>query len=194
MLDGVDGLVGTVALCQLALILFLSYQSGILLDTQVIWILIAAILGYLWFNFPLPGRKHAKVFMGDAGSMFLGFALVWFSIYLSQPPHRVASPTTFLWILIVPLFDITGVICRRLLHKKSPIRPDREHIHHLLEALGFSKFWTVIFLGLITLIFGGLAIAAYHYKINAGIVFLVFLLLFIGYFFLSNLIWKKLKK
>jgi UDP-GlcNAc:undecaprenyl-phosphate GlcNAc-1-phosphate transferase len=77
--------------------------------------------------------------MGDAGSMFLGFVLAWFLIQLSQGEGRLMTPVTALWIFALPLFDTVSVMLRRLLLGRSPFIGDREHLHHLLQAAGFSQ-------------------------------------------------------
>ena len=194
MLDGVDGLVGTMVFIQFLLFIYLAMTAHLLVEVLVLSILVAVILGYLWFNFPFPGRKHAVIFMGDAGSMFLGFALVWFAIYLSQEPHRAASPVTFLWIMMIPLFDIGAIIIRRLLHKRSPLKPDREHIHHLLQALGLNNLKVVLVLSSITLIAGLCGIFAHELAITSNVMFIIFLGVFCLYVILAEILWRTIKR
>lgn len=190
MLDGVDGLVGTMTLVQFGLLLYLSMINHFVTEIHILLILIGSIIGYLYFNFPFPGRKHAIIFMGEVGSTFLGFSLVWFMIYLSQPPHRAASAVTFLWIMMIPLFDIANVMIRRLLQNRSVTHADRQHIHHLLEGFGFSKLAIVLLLSFVTLLAGSTAILAYHAHIHPGIMFLVFIGLFMIYCAVSGLLWR----
>lgn len=194
MLDGVDGLVGTMVFIQLLLFIYLAITSHLFIEVLVLSILLAAILGYLWFNFPFPGRKHAVIFMGDAGSMFLGFALVWFAIYLSQEPHRAASPITFLWIMMIPLFDIGAIMIRRILHKRSPLKPDREHIHHLLQALGLTNLKVVLTLSSTTLIAGLCGIFAHELAITSNVMFIIFLTVFCAYVILAEILWRRIKR
>lgn len=193
MLDGVDGLVGTVSLVQFSLLIYLAFSSGLYLDADVLALLVAAILGYLWFNFPFPWRKHAIIFMGDAGSMFLGFTLVWFMIYLSQLPHKAMEPVAFLWIMIVPLYDIGGVIVRRVLQKRSIMQADREHIHHLLQHLGFSKLGLVLLLSAITLVAGLGADFVSKHASDSTLLLVAFILGFITYIVISEILWRKIK-
>lgn len=101
--------------------------------------LAGAASGFLVFNF-----GKAKIFMGDNGPTFIGVILTYFSLLLFQPE------TTAFWggqktllifggIQIVPLTDMVKVILGRLLHGKSPLRGDRTHIHHLLQATGLRS-------------------------------------------------------
>ncbi len=192
MLDGVDGLVGTITLLQFLCLIYLAFINGYLANIIIIVLFVPILLGFLCFNFPFPGRKHALVFMGDAGSMFLGFGLVWFSIYLSQVPHRAASPTVFLWILAIPLLEIGSTLVRRILRGHSPFKPDRGHIHHLLQNLGLSNLAIVLFMGAFTIILASIGILAQSLQIHSFIIFWAFVVLFIIYMFLTELLWRRL--
>jgi UDP-GlcNAc:undecaprenyl-phosphate GlcNAc-1-phosphate transferase len=194
MLDGVDGLVGSISFVQLAMLIYLAISAHLYSDAALLVILVASILGYLRYNLPLPWRQHAIVFMGDAGSMFLGFVLVWFMVYLSQSPHYAASPTVFLWITAVPLFDIGALLIRRPLNKRSPFRAGRDHIHHLLQAYGFSKLGIVCTLSSASLIFGILGIIASRHQITEHWLFLAFLAAFVLYVILAEMLWRKVQK
>ncbi|CAK0779180.1 UDP-GlcNAc:undecaprenyl-phosphate/decaprenyl-phosphate GlcNAc-1-phosphate transferase [Gammaproteobacteria bacterium] len=132
MIDGIDGLAGGLSLIS---ILFFSFLAGLgdhHTDLVMLMLLGAAIVAFLLFNLRFPGRPFALVFMGDAGSMFLGFMLCWFAVGLSQGEHRAMAPVTALWILAVPLFDTLSVMIRRLTNGKSPFIADRGHLHHML--------------------------------------------------------------
>ena len=193
MLDGVDGLLGSITLIQLGMLVYLALIANLMAEVSIIFVLMATLLGYLYYNFPLPWRRHAVVFMGDAGSMFLGFMLVWLMIYLSQEPHRAASPAVFLWVMAVPLFDIGSLIIRRPLNKRSPFNASRDHIHHLLQALGFNKLAIVLFLSLISIIFGLIGIVGSHYQISSRWLFLGLIIVFVCYTVIVEGIWRKLK-
>jgi UDP-GlcNAc:undecaprenyl-phosphate/decaprenyl-phosphate GlcNAc-1-phosphate transferase len=138
MLDGQDGLLGGIALIQLGWLAVLSYFAHALESLSLLLITCGALLGFLFFNYRSPWLKQAVVFMGDAGSTLMGFICAWFAIYLSQTVHTspVVRPVVFLWVLALPLCDIIGAMIRRVLNKQSPIRPDRGHLHHVIERLG----------------------------------------------------------
>ena len=84
------------------------------------------------------GRAHARVFLGDAGSLMIGFALGWFAIDLTQGEGRTFPPIAALWVVLLPLADCVSLMARRLREGKSPFDGDRHHIHHYLLARGFS--------------------------------------------------------
>ncbi len=97
-----------------------------------------SILGFLVFNMrnPLRGKRH--VFLGDAGSLMLGFGIVWFAVELTQPVYNAghrAPPVIMLWIAGFLLIDLLAVVIRRTLQGKNPLAADRTHLHHILLRL-----------------------------------------------------------
>jgi len=143
MCDGLDGLSGSQALISLggfALALFLWGDPA---GTGLITALAGGLVGFLLFNMRLPGRARASIFLGDAGSMFLGFALTWLAISLSQGPERVIRPVTALWFIMVPIIDAVAMMLRRIVKGRSPFASDREHLHHIFMLAGFSVNETV---------------------------------------------------
>ncbi|MFN9212367.1 MAG: undecaprenyl/decaprenyl-phosphate alpha-N-acetylglucosaminyl 1-phosphate transferase, partial [Betaproteobacteria bacterium] len=95
-------------------------------------------LGFLFFNLPHRLRGKRRTFMGDTGSLVLGFVVVWFAIGLTQPPAGGAPPVLMLWIVGVVLFDVFTVTVRRVLRRRDPAAPDRGHVHHVLLRRGLS--------------------------------------------------------
>ena len=131
LVDGIDGLAGGVALIALgSLLLFLPAGSALFL---VLVGAMAALVPYLVCNLDLgPGR--CKVFLGDAGSMLLGYLIVWGLIEASQAPDGLA-PVTALWLVAIPLMDTLAVMGRRLRQGRHPFCADRGHLHHCLARL-----------------------------------------------------------
>jgi UDP-N-acetylmuramyl pentapeptide phosphotransferase/UDP-N-acetylglucosamine-1-phosphate transferase len=82
--------------------------------------MVAAIVGFLVFNSRFFGRKRAAIFMGDGGSIFIGFAIVWYLIQLSQGPNAVITPVSALWLFAVPLLDTLTIMIRRISKGNSP--------------------------------------------------------------------------
>ncbi len=101
--------------------------------------LAGAILGFLKYNF-----YPARIFMGDAGSLTVGFLLGFFAIHLTQRPDATVSPMLPVLVLGLPLFDAVWVMTRRLLHRTSPFSPDQSHVHHKFLNLGFEHRFTVL--------------------------------------------------
>ncbi|MGC1853841.1 MAG: MraY family glycosyltransferase [Candidatus Aquirickettsiella sp.] len=186
MIDGVDGLAGTLVLIELILLIFCAIITQHFSATTLLLLLVASVLGFLCFNFPFPGRYHAQIFMGDAGSMLLGFGLVWFLIELSQNNFRPITPVTMCWIMSVPLFDATAVMLYRLIKGQSVVFSDRQHGHHLLLALKVSPLQINILFGSTNFVLGLIGLCAFYYQFKESIMFMSFLLLFIIYFLVVN--------
>ncbi len=141
MCDGLDGLSGSLSLTSLlglgaANLLWGSYDP-------IICVMAASIAGFLLFNMRTFWRDKAWVFLGDAGSMMIGLTLTWLAISMSQGEARVISPAAALWFLMVPIFDAVSMMVRRIMHKRSPFKADKEHLHHIFLLAGFSVGETV---------------------------------------------------
>lgn len=154
LIDGIDGLAGGVASIASLVLFIIALINGRVLMAVVSASLIGSCLGFLKYNYP-----PASIFMGDCGSMFLGFTLAAVSIQCSCKSATAASILIPVTILGVPLADTTLAVIRRLRRHVSPFRADREHIHHQLLDLGLSqKISSLIlygfcgFLGLVALI------------------------------------------
>ena len=178
MLDGVDGLAGGIAWVVFALLGFIAFSGNRIADAQILLILACVVSAFLSFNLRIPSHRHARIFMGDSGSMFLGFSLVWFVISLSQGENRAMTPVTGLWVLAVPLIDAVSILVRRLSGKRSPFDAARDHLHHLLLSLGFSVNETVaIIVGLATTV-GALGLLGLYRGVSEHLLFYGFLMLF----------------
>ena len=131
--DGLDGLAGGLSLLSFAGIAYLAYQAD---DTTLMLLMVpvlGSLLGFLRFN-----TYPARVFMGDAGSQFLGHYLAVAAIILVDPARAPYSPLIVLFLWGIPLLDTVGVMGQRLLEGRSPFIGDRNHIHHKLLAMGLT--------------------------------------------------------
>jgi len=136
MLDGLDGLAGSMAL-QISLILALiATWYGNLEITALLFMLTGSIAGFLWHNF--PAKRPTRTFMGDTGSMLLGFVLAGVVINFSEPQTAYYPPVIALWLLAIPVWDTWNNMLRRVLEKRSPFSADHHHLHHLLQRRGWS--------------------------------------------------------
>ncbi len=194
MMDGTDGLLGTVAVIQLSFLCLMSWEMGKSSTAAVIAMIMAVIFGYLLFNFPFSFLKKAKIFMGDAGSMFIGLCLVWFCIHLTQIQHPHFAPVTMLWIIAVPLFDTTHLLIKRSLKGKNPLAPGRDHLHHLLMAFGYSDIAICLLIGSATLILACFGYCQSMLPITQSSSFLLFLFLFFIYFISMHYAWKNIRQ
>jgi len=150
LIDGLDGLAGTIVLIiagTFGIFFFLHGGASYGNYAAVAFCLIGGLLGFLRYNF-----HKATIFMGDTGSLLCGFIVSVLAIQFIEMRVTPASPAIALGILFVPLFDTLRVSFIRMMKGKSPFIPDRNHIHHRLLAMGFSQVSTVIILGLINLL------------------------------------------
>lgn len=159
LMDGIDGLAS--GLCCIALIT-MGYMHFV--HEQYVYVILAlATLGILipfWcYNVFGNAGRGQKLFMGDAGSLTLGYTLSFLLIHLSivKPElngHYVSSSLlTAFSSLLVPLFDVVRVVIRRLRIGKSPFRPDQNHFHHKLLRTGMHPRWVLITILLVSLFF-----------------------------------------
>ncbi|HEV7281769.1 MAG TPA: MraY family glycosyltransferase [Pirellulaceae bacterium] len=159
MLDNMDGLSSGVALiasASLAAVALTSDEPGNegpqLFVGGFLLVLVGALAGFLWHN-----RPPAKIFMGDAGSYFVGFCvsvatlLATYTSYVSPKPHAILAP---LVVMAVPLYDMTSVIWIRLRAGSSPFKADKNHLSHRLVELGMNKTIAVLTIYLLTAICG----------------------------------------
>jgi UDP-GlcNAc:undecaprenyl-phosphate GlcNAc-1-phosphate transferase len=164
MLDNMDGLAASVGL--IAALLFSAGQIavGTLFAPAVLLIVVGALLGFLVHNFP-----PARLFMGDAGSNFLGFLLGAMTVVGTftrdlYSPYSVLAP---LLVMAVPLYDMTSVVLIRLREGRSPFQGDRRHFSHRLVARGLTPLQAVLTIDLVTLA-GGLGALLLHRLDGAG--------------------------
>lgn len=153
LLDGLDGLTTGVSLIITAVILLGSLQLGNTPLAISALVLAGAMLGFIPYNF-----NPAKIFLGDTGSLFIGFLLACFTIKGFLQPPGVVPTVVPLLILSLPIADTTLAILRRLRRRTSPFRADKEHIHHRLLDLGLGQRGSVLILYLVSLSLGILAL------------------------------------
>jgi hypothetical protein len=155
MIDGIDGLAGGVTWIALGgLLLFLPPGSMLFL---LLLGTLAALVPYLVVNLELV-RCRCKVFLGDAGSLLLGYLIVWGLIEAGRSPADLA-PVTALWLVALPLMDTLAVMGRRLSNGRHPFSADRGHLHHCLARLLHSTRRALIILLALALLLAGIGVA-----------------------------------
>jgi UDP-GlcNAc:undecaprenyl-phosphate GlcNAc-1-phosphate transferase len=163
MLDNMDGLAASVGLIVAILFCGAQVAVGSLFVPAVMLVLAGALAGFLVHN-----HWPARLFMGDAGSNFLGFflgALTVAGTYTRVDPDHTDSPYGVLaplLVMAVPLYDMTSVILIRLSEGRSPFKGDRRHFSHRLVARGLTIPWAVWTIDLVTLAGGAGALLLYR--------------------------------
>ena len=188
MSDGIDGLTGAHALiCIFALTLIINFLDRQLIHQPYLDIFRGAIGGYLLVNLAMSSKR--KVFLGDAGSMMIGFICAWIVIYYTQlPPQKALPPSMALWLFAILIFDTLTVSLRRGLQGRSPMSADRTHLHHIYLRMGFNSHQA---LGIITLKSIFLIILGFCSYIFAGDIWtlILFIVGALVYFLVMKRIW-----
>lgn len=207
MVDGVDGLAGGVVFVAFAWVLLAfahlahdvaSVDPSMVPQARsaamVASVLTGALLGFLVFNQRAPWRRRAAMFLGDGGSMTLGFVLGALLVYASSGfgPHGL-PPVTAVWIAAIPLFDLCAAILRRDLAGTTPMTPDRRHVHHLLLALGLSPASAVMLLQGVGLLVGFVGVLGWRLGVPDYAMFWSLVALFAAYFAATQSAWQRLE-
>ncbi len=191
MSDGVDGLAGGLSLVALLGLAYVADSAGLASERTLLLMLVVVVMGFLLFNMRLPWRHRALVFMGDAGSMFLGFAISWFLIAISQGSDRAMAPVAALWLLMVPLFDTVWLILWRFSQGRSPTTSDVGHLHHVLQMTGMGTTASVWLMLVIAALGATAGIAALESGVAESTMFYLFLGLFAAYCVLMAVSWQR---
>jgi UDP-GlcNAc:undecaprenyl-phosphate GlcNAc-1-phosphate transferase len=192
MIDGADGLASGLALIALLFFAAFAGVAGVLGDTLLLP-LGFAVAGFMAFNLRTPWRNRASVFMGDAGSMMLGFALAWYAVDLASVRHAM-TPITAVWILAIPLMDTISLMIRRVLKGVSPFCADCEHLHHILQRAGFSHGQTVFIVHCLALLLAGIGVAGWKLGVPEYVMFYAFMAVFAVYTWGVLHAWKLMKR
>jgi len=191
MIDGHDGLAGLIVVGQASLLMLMNVIFGRVQHVYLLSLLIATLCAFLLFNLPLFFKKRATIFLGDAGSTFIGFVIVWFAIDLSQVTvshfnaHFHFTPVTVLWILAYPLFDLLAVIAHRFRIGKSPFTGGRDHLHHMLLDLGLRSMTVTIVLFIFSLSLGLMGFFLASQQLSEPWQCMIFSVVLLVYFFIA---------
>ena len=168
LIDGLDGLAASVGIVMTFSFGFLFLINNELEYVILSWSLAGALLAFLRFNF-----HPAKIFMGDTGSLVVGFLLSVFAVSIVESniiyegfDFEAKGSALAVAILIVPLFDALRVFVIRVSKGASPLSPDRNHIHHNLSDLGFGHRRTSLYICLANLFFIGLVVVLRDLGVN----------------------------
>jgi UDP-GlcNAc:undecaprenyl-phosphate GlcNAc-1-phosphate transferase len=187
MIDGIDGLIGSLSINTFSSIAILFIMSGQSDYLSYPLILATATIPYLMFNLGFFGKffkkETQKIFMGDAGSMFVGLSVIWLLTMGTQGEQSSFRPVTALWICAIPLMDMLAIVVRRYKNGKSPFKPDRDHLHHILQRAGLSSKQTLVAISSVASIMSMIGLAGEYFKVSESIMLTGFLLMFFIYVF-----------
>lgn len=189
MIDGIDGLAGTLSWITLLLISIVAFLAGDHANSTLAIALVGGVSGFLYFNLRYPTQNRARVFLGDNGSMLLGFLFAWLLVDLSQGSHTAMTPVTAIWLFAIPLMDTVTVMLRRIWRRQSPFVPDHNHLHHILLHAGFRIEDTVFVIGTLHLTLGSIGLLGFYIGIPESFMFFSFLLIYTGYFYITQHPW-----
>jgi len=200
LIDGIDGLAISIGVIIFSIYAVIFFETAFYFYFLLCLSLIGILLAYLRYNI-LPDQK---VFMGDTGSLIIGFCIGFFTLKFMNMGETIFNPFNFklqnqlfvvLAILNVPLFDLIRVSAVRLLKRKSPFYADRNHLHHILIDIGLSHSKSSLILGFLNYALVILIIyLSSHFNSYqmVGFTFIIFMLFVITTHKLNNL--RKLKK
>ena len=186
MLDGVDGLLASMTIFTT---IFFHLAAGIEFSLEGIYIL-SCLTAFLISN---TGAAPflPKTFLGDSGSKLIGFIAVCFLLTAASGrvgAEKLIDPSTALFLVALPLFDMVWVTLRRLINRSSPFQGDQSHIHHILLALNLSHRSIVLVLVSVNLVLAGTGLALHAFQVAEYHQFQIFVLLFLSYCVGSNML------
>jgi len=160
MADGSDGYLAGQVMVALGLFAALALYSGNLVLAMQCATFAVAALGFWFWNMRFPWQPRARVFLGDAGSTLLGFAVVWFALQLTQNPQHPVTPVLAPWMIALPVLDCVVLMLDRIRQGRSPFSADRNHMHHLLLDAGFTPAYIALSMMLLSVLIGCIAAIA----------------------------------
>jgi UDP-GlcNAc:undecaprenyl-phosphate GlcNAc-1-phosphate transferase len=173
IIDGLDGLSAGISAIACGVIAVMAVLHGNVVLAILMLALLGSLTGFLFFNF-----SPAKIFMGDCGSLYIGFSIATASVMTASKTYALAGIALPILVLGIPIFDTLFSMLRRFLQRRGMMSADRSHFHHRLLDLGFSQHHVAIIAYLVTLLLSGMGFFLLATRSTASIiVFLCSLLL-----------------
>ncbi|MCH8502479.1 MAG: undecaprenyl-phosphate alpha-N-acetylglucosaminyl 1-phosphate transferase [Aliidiomarina sp.] len=206
MVDGIDGLLGGLALVSLTSLAWLAWTDGAMIIASTALLVVAGLVPFLLCNLVPQRLGCKKVFMGDAGALFIGLTVAWLLVLASQTDalaeavangtavamsESVIRPVTALWLVAIPLMDTVAVIIRRIAAGRNPFKADREHLHHLLIRYGCSQLQAMLLIVTAAFLCAGIGVLSDMLRLSEVWMFVSFLSLFALYYAALSLAWRR---
>jgi UDP-N-acetylmuramyl pentapeptide phosphotransferase/UDP-N-acetylglucosamine-1-phosphate transferase len=184
LIDGLDGLAGTSGSLILAVLGFWFYTQGLESYALIAFTFLGGVLAFLFFNW-----YPAKIFMGDTGSLTLGFVIG--ALIIAFMETNAALPDGAAWkfepvfsagivLMIFPLYDMARVFARRIRRGKGPMTPDKSHVHHFMMRMGLNHSQVTLILLAVQVSFIGLVISLQSFSDQLVLPLISFIALLLG--------------
>jgi UDP-N-acetylmuramyl pentapeptide phosphotransferase/UDP-N-acetylglucosamine-1-phosphate transferase len=184
LIDGLDGLAGTSGSLILAVLGFWFYMQGLESYALIAFTFLGGVLAFLFFNW-----YPAKIFMGDTGSLTLGFVLG--ALIIAFMETNAALPDDAAWkfepvfsagivLMIFPLYDMARVFARRIRRGKGPMTPDKSHVHHFMMRMGLNHSQVTLILLAVQVSFIALVISLQSFSDQLVLPLISFIALLLG--------------
>ena len=181
MIDGVDGLSGGLS----SVMLFFISLSFLVADHVPFFtasvLLIALLIGFLIHNMRYPGHKRATVFMGDTGTLCIGFLIAWLGISSAMTEGAGITPIGFAFVILLPIMDAFALFIARKVRGVSPFKAGRDHLHHILLDKWHSPVRVTLFLWMICFLLGTVGFLGPHIGITEGPLTFLWIASLLGY-------------
>lgn len=184
MVDGIDGLAGSMSIITIGSIALLTVLNQPQNDVLLPLLIVVSTIPYLFYNVSTRNPRGKKIFMGDAGSMYMGLTVIWLltlSTQSSDGASHTFEPVTALWLIAVPLMDMFAIMYRRINKGTSPFKADNGHIHHICLANGLNGRQTLWLISALSIICALTGIVTDYYQVDEWIMLVSFVALFIVY-------------
>lgn len=145
LIDGIDGLASGLSSITMLIYGLYSYQHGDFIFAMIAFSALGVLMPFFYYNVFGDAAKHKKIFMGDTGTLTIGFIISFLGLKLlhneGEPPCALCGNPLVLVIapMIIPCFDVVRVYLGRVRNHKNPFLPDKTHIHHKLLAIGMTQ-------------------------------------------------------
>ena len=193
LIDGIDGLAGGLAFLALGGFLVCFMREGLITYSVLISGLMGVLIPYLYFNIYGDPAKNRKIFMGDSGSLTLGFILgfLFVKFAMNNPVvmrYHKDGLILSITMLIVPMFDVVRVVLIRTFHRRPLFKADKNHIHHKLMRAGMTQHQSLAIILAVALLFAGLnVLLTFGLGINLTITLIIDVVLYVVFNYIVNI-------
>lgn len=177
LIDGIDGLASSICIVALSTFGVLFSRSDLWIYAQTAFACVGVLIPFFFYNVFGNAERGRKIFMGDTGSLTLGYIISFLVIkhcmYTGTDASQLeGAPIVIAFsILLVPCLDVIRVVLGRIRNHKNPFMPDRTHIHHKFMNMGFSPRNSLILIQCISITLIIISIILNHYQVNVNLIF-----------------------